>query len=174
MRAQFPEMLTLESDSIERLLISSVMGKPLSTLYLYLTVAHDKKTTRSLDKGQEDIPALGEDEWEDCISTFIPSMTAAKDRFIQLKFIHRAYYTPHRMASIYPNLDPGCPRCNTEVGTFWHMVWTCSKIQTYWENIARNLSELSGTRVPAEPLVLLLSYLGDRYTKLCNLLTILC
>lgn len=55
-----------------------------------------------------------------------------------------------------------CNNCNTEVGTFWHMVWACPKIQTYWEDIAGKLSELGGTRVPAEPLVLLLSYLGGR------------
>lgn len=98
-------------------------------------------------------------------------MIAAKDRFIQLKFIHRAYYTPHSMANINPNLDPTCPRCNTEVGTFWHMVWASPQIMTYWENIAGKLSELAGTRAPTEPMVLLLSYLGevegDRYTKLC-------
>lgn len=64
-----------------------------------------------------DVPALGEKEWEDCVSTFIPSMIAAIDRFVQLKFLHRAYYTPHRMASIYPHLDPSYPRCRTEVGS---------------------------------------------------------
>lgn len=37
--AQFTQLVALESDSIERLLTSSVMGKPLSSLYLYLTVA---------------------------------------------------------------------------------------------------------------------------------------
>lgn len=62
MGAQFRDVLMLESDSIERLLTSSVMGKPLSTLYLYLMVAYDTKPTRSLAKWREDIPALGEDE----------------------------------------------------------------------------------------------------------------
>lgn len=63
-------MLTLESDSIECLLTFSIMGKPLSTLYLYLTVAHDTKLTRTLDKWRKDIPALGEDEWK---TVYLPS-----------------------------------------------------------------------------------------------------
>lgn len=92
-------------------------------MYLYLTVACDVKPTRTFDKWREDIPALGEEEWEECVSTYIPAVIAAKDRFIQLKFLHRAYFTPHRMAKIYPHIDALCPRCRTEEGTFWHMVW---------------------------------------------------
>ena len=61
---------------------------------------------------------MGEEEWKDCITTYIPSMIAVKDRFTQLKFLHRAYYTPHRLARIYPHLDPNCPRCMTVKGTF--------------------------------------------------------
>lgn len=87
-------------------------------------------------------------------------MIAAKDRFIQLKFLHRAYYTPQRMASIYPQLDPTRPRCRNDVGTFWHMIWYCPKLRTYWEGVAEMLSDLSWTWIPEEPMVLLLSYLG--------------
>lgn len=88
----FPQPVVLESDSIERLLTSSMMEKPLSSLYLYLTVDcnHDTKPTCSFDKWRADIPALK----EDFISSFVPSTIVAKDRFIRLKFLHRAYYTP--------------------------------------------------------------------------------
>lgn len=75
----------LEPVSIERLLISGVLEKPLSSLYLHLTVSHDVKTTRM------DIPSLEDEEWEECIPSFILSMIAAGDRFIQLKFLDRAY-----------------------------------------------------------------------------------
>lgn len=98
-------------------------------------------------------------------------MRAAKDRFIQLKFLHRTYYTSHRMASIYPQLDLFCLRCRSEVETFWHMVGSCPKLQSYWEEVARTLSELSNAQIPLEPLVLLLSYLEEveeeRYVNLC-------
>lgn len=64
--AQFPEPVVLESDSIERLLTSGLMGNPLSTLYLYLTMAYDTKRTRSLDKWRAEVPALSKEVWEDC------------------------------------------------------------------------------------------------------------
>lgn len=68
---------------------------------MYLTVAYDSKPTQSLDKWKADIPALDEEVWEECVAEFIPSMIAAKDRFIQLKFIHRTCYTLQRLACIF-------------------------------------------------------------------------
>ena len=168
--AQFPDRLTLQSDSIERLLTSRTMGRPLSTLYLYLTVAHDSGSTRSFEKWKADIPDLDEEKWEECVSTFIPSLIAARDRFIQIKFLHQAYYTPQRLARIYPQRDPLCPRCGVQEGSFWHMVWSCPMIQRYWGRVAGILGTVSQLHVPTDPLVLLLSHLeetqGDRYSKL--------
>lgn len=171
LKAQFPDQVTLEPDSIERLLISGMLEKPLSSLYLYLTVAHDVKTDRTRVKWQTNIPSLGEEEWEECLTTFIPSMIAAKDRFIQLKFIHRAYYTPQRLAKIYPEKSSTCTRCELEVGTFFHMVWSCPKLRPYWSAVADRLGVVCGAEIPMDPSILLLSYLeeieGDRYIKQC-------
>lgn len=160
--------MVLESD----LLTSSVMGKLFPSLYLYLNVACDTKLTRSLDRWRMDIPTLDEEKWEECVTTFIPSMIAAKDRFIQLKLLHRAYYMPQRLSHIYSQLDPKCTRCGLEVGSFWHMVWSCPKLhRPYWEAIVATLSNICGVRIPSDPLMLLLSHLedieGDRYSKLC-------
>lgn len=98
-------------------------------------------------------------------------MIAAKDRFIQLKFLHRAYHTPQRLARIYPQRDQLWPRCRQDVGSFCHMVWSCPKLLPYWEAVAATLSKASGTQIPLNPLTLLLSLLdevqGDRYIKLC-------
>lgn len=51
------------------------------------------------------------------------------------------------------------------------MVWACPRLRAYWEGVAEVLGDMGGTRVPVDPMVLLLSYLGevegDRYVKLC-------
>lgn len=115
---QFPEPVVLESDSIERPLTSDVIWQPLSSLYLYLTVVYDTKPTRSIKKWREHIPTLSEEVWEDWATSYLPSMIAAKDRFTQLKFLYRAYYTPQRLSRTYPKVNPGCTRCALENGTF--------------------------------------------------------
>lgn len=147
------------------------MGKPLSTLYLYLTVEYDAKLTKTWEKWRVDIPSLEEEEWKECLISYIPSMIAAKDRFIQFKFLHRAYFTPQRLARIYLQRDPNCQRCRQEVGTFWHMVWSCPKLRLFWSAVASTLSNVIGSNLPMDPQILLLSHLedveGDRYSKLC-------
>lgn len=111
------------------------MSKPLSSLDLYLTVAHDTDTMVTLGKWRSDVPDLDEEIWEETVSAYIPSMIASRDRFIQLKFLHRAYYTPQRLANIYPSPSPLCTRCALEKGSFFHMVWTCPSIRPYWQEV---------------------------------------
>lgn len=41
MRARFPKPIVLDSDPIERLLSFRVIGKPLSYIYLPMSVAHE-------------------------------------------------------------------------------------------------------------------------------------
>lgn len=139
-------------------------------------VAYDTKPTQSLDKWKVDIPTLDDEEWEDSVSTYIPSVIAAKNRFIQVKFFHRAYYTRQRLARIYPQRDPKLPRCQQEPGSFWHMVLSCPKLQPYWQPVADTLTRVCGTQIPLDPLTLLLSHLeevqGDRYTMLCLYLSL--
>lgn len=88
-----PIMLT--SDPIERLLASRLLDKPLSSLYLCLSMAYTTKLDRRYQKWRVDISDLTEDEWEDCfcLGSYVTIMISARNRFIQLKFLHRIYFT---------------------------------------------------------------------------------
>lgn len=122
-------------------------------------MAYHTKPTQSLDKWRVDIPAIDDEGRKDCVSTYIPSMIAAKDRFIQLKFLHRAYYTPQRLGRIYHQRDPLCPRCKPETGSIRLMVWSCPKLQPFCQAIADTMAGVCGTLVPLDPLVPMLSHL---------------
>lgn len=127
-QAQFPGPLTLQTDAVERLLIAKVMDKPLSSLYFYLSIAHMTSLTKVFNKWKTDIPELTDDSWEDIVFDYTTKMISARDRFIQIKFLHRAYYTPVRLASIYPGTNTLCSRCGVSPGTFFShgMVMPCT------------------------------------------------
>lgn len=108
----------LESDLDECLLTLSVMGKSLSSLYPRLSAVYNVKLTRTYEHWRGDMPDLSEDNWEECVSSYVTSMISARERFIQLRFLHRVYYTPQCLANIYPNLSSLCTRCGTSIGTF--------------------------------------------------------
>lgn len=82
MSAQFPEPIVHESDPIEHLLSSKVMGKPLSSLYVPLSVAYESVLNRTFERWKGGIPDLTEEEWEGCVSSYVSSMILAWDRFM--------------------------------------------------------------------------------------------
>lgn len=83
-------------------------------------------------------------------------MISAKDRFIQVKFLHRVYYMPQRLSVIYPTLDALCPSCRGEVENLIHMVWSSLSFQSFWQAVVADIKVISGVSLTLDSLVLLL------------------
>lgn len=83
-------------------------------------------------------------------------MISARDRFIQLKFLHRAYFSPQRLARIYLNSSPVCLKCTLEVGSFFHIVWFCQHIQNFCMGVVSVVNSVGKLKVPCDPIPLLL------------------
>lgn len=117
---QFPAQI-LGSDPVEGLLTATIIDKPLSSLCFHLSIAPLKKLEKTLAKWKLDIPDLSKEDWETCVSSFVTNMILAKDRFMQVKFLHRAYYTPKRLTIMNPSTPVACPRCGQRSASFFHM-----------------------------------------------------
>lgn len=90
-----------------------------------MSVAYATNFIRTLDKWKGDIPDLTDDDWENCIVPHVSNMISARDGFIQLKFLHRAYNTLQRPAAIYPLVIPFCTRCYSSTGTIRYVKVSC-------------------------------------------------
>lgn len=86
---RFPLPLTLDSDPLEWLLASLVMGKPLSSIYLQLSNAYSTKLDRTYWKWVTDLSDLTAVDWDNCVNTSLTHMISTKDCFIQFKCLHR-------------------------------------------------------------------------------------
>lgn len=122
-QAQFPLPIMLETTRVEHKLGLAEDIKPLLALYSNFVGLDTSRVSRLFSKWQTDVPALADDDWEEGIQKCLPLMISGRDRFTQLKFIHRAYYTPEQLAKMYPTKSPICPKCNLEVGSFIHVTW---------------------------------------------------
>lgn len=105
-RAQFPQTPLLQTDPIEDLLSPGDLSKPLSSLYNALLGRDSPKINELWEKWRADIPSLDREGWEDCLEYGPKLVIASKDKLIQVKFIHRVYYTPQRLHRIFPERDP--------------------------------------------------------------------
>lgn len=107
-QAQFPTPISVIQHVVERFLISRGVDRVLSSLYLHLTCDNSEGPSPLFHAWKADIPSLTEEEWDLALQQYIATVVSAKDRFIQLKFIHRAYYTPQRLAKIYSTQSETC------------------------------------------------------------------
>lgn len=120
---------------IPELLFPGKLDKPLSTLYAALLGTGSPKMDGLWDVWHGDIPSLDKEDWEYCLDQDPRLVISSRDKLIQVKFLHRIYYTPQRLHHIFPDQDPNCPRCKTRVGTFLHMFWDCPVISSYWSAV---------------------------------------
>lgn len=141
---------------VECFLISKNVDRILSSLYLRVSLGTDSQGSRLFNKWKLDVPSLMDDDWEEGIQQYIPLMISARDRYIQLKFLHQAYYTPQRLAKIYPSYPDRCPKCNTDTGTFLHVVWSCPLLQQFWKEVVQYINSIGNLAITLNPRVLLL------------------
>lgn len=160
-RAQFPSGVNLAIHLVEPLLTATNIDRILSSIYFRLTCRDTSKMLRLFTKWQQDIPALTEEDWAEELQICIPLMISATDRFVQLKFLHRVYYTPHILSIIYPGMEDTCSKCRQLVGTFLHMVWSCPVLQTYWR---ADIKKVAGLHLDIDPLVFLLGIIDNLAT----------
>lgn len=88
-QAQFPSEIRLQSHMVERFLISKNVDHILSSLYLWVSLGTDSQGSRLFNKWKLEVPSLTDDDWEEGIQQYIPLMISARDRYIQLKFLHQ-------------------------------------------------------------------------------------
>lgn len=122
-RAQFPQPPSLQANPIRELLTPEDLEKPFSTLYTALLMVDSPKVEKLFEYWQKDIPSLDGEDWGDCLEQVPKLVISSKDNLIQVKFLHRVYYTPARLHRIFPDRDPVCHSCKVRPGSYLHMFW---------------------------------------------------
>ena len=79
--------------------------------------------------------------WEDALRRVNNSSSCARLNLIQLKVVHRIYFTNFKLSKIYPNVTDSCNRCHMSPAHMTHMFWSCPRLQGYWTTIFKHLSE---------------------------------
>lgn len=72
------------------------------------------------------------------------------------KLFHKWYFTPERLAKIYPNTSPNCWRGCAQIGSLSHIWWECHLVRNFWRQVHNLIGALCGTPQFLSPLDLLL------------------
>lgn len=90
----------------------------------------------------------------------------------QYKILYHWYQTPDLLHYIYSSADHWCRRCNKDIGTLYHIFWTCPLIIPYWQMVHSLLHSIFVSWMPFNPKTFFLglpsSYLSKLARKLCT------
>lgn len=114
---------------------------------------------------ERDVGTIEDEAWEEALETCKNVSPKLSDRLSQIYILHRAYLTPLRIARYKRNPPTTCPMCNITTGTFFHVIWSCSKIQEYWKQIVTFLHDVMGSPLALDPKVCILGISPDAIEK---------
>lgn len=77
---------------------------------------------------------LDRDDWEYCLENCPKLVISSRDNLINT-FSTLSLLHPGQIKRIYPDRDLHCPRCLTQLGTFFHMFWECPKTMGFWPEV---------------------------------------
>lgn len=159
---QFWEM-RVESlpSSLESLLSSEELTKPLSVSYKEFFKNTPQAVVRCREKWVAEIPDVQGEDWDEVWAQPFKHLVSARDRLIQLKFLHRSYYTPARLAKIFPNASAECWRCSHSPADTDHIFWQCQQVQRFWSDVTSCISELLTVPIPMTVKVCLLGLVDE-------------
>lgn len=126
---------------MEKMIVEEDHVKMFSRDYSPLLSSSTPRVERVAAQWRLDIPSLGEETWLEVLDTMVTSMISARDKLLQFNYLHRIYYTPEGLHKMGRRESPECPRCNAEVGSFFHMVWQCPRVVSYWRTILTYMEE---------------------------------
>lgn len=95
--------------------------------------------------------------WQEALASPKEVAITSKFRLVQLKILHRIYYTRTTLYKIGKIDTPQYLRGCGETGTFIHTIWTCPLIITYWNTVTSLITRVCRHQVPREPKCCLLN-----------------
>lgn len=102
-----------------------------------------------LQKWLGDVPGLDDDDWMEIWDFPFSSLASARDKMVQYKILHRAYYTPHRLHRMSAAHSTSCWLCTHQPAEFFHIFWSCPIIQQYWQKVLTVMKSV--TQIPCDP-----------------------
>lgn len=94
------------------------------------------------NKWVQDGLELDDEDWRDAVSSPRTVAIPANLRLVQLKILHRIYVPGTRLTHMGMSGGNECRRRCGDIATFFHILWKCGKIQTYWQEIHRTMREV--------------------------------
>lgn len=69
---------------------------------------------------------------------------------------YKWYLTPKKMSQMYKKMSSNCWKCGTAKGSFFHLWWTCPRVNKLWVEVPKELTTILKTGFSKIPEIYLL------------------
>lgn len=121
-----------------------------------------------LNRSGEQISLSWTNDWSELWDFPFKHLVSVRDKLIQFKIAHRAYFTPHRRHRMDSNITPTCWRYSHLTGDFIHVFWSCPAIAIYWQGVLYAIVSVVHISVPMSPRTYLLGLVKELAPKLAT------
>ena len=63
----------------------------------------------------------------------------------------RTYITPVKLNKFNPDVPDTCVKCQTHMGTLFHCIWECEKMQTFWKEVTHVIFRIISKAISVSP-----------------------
>lgn len=142
-----------DQEDIDRKLEVIAGGRgTVSNLYRFLTLSSPRCNTLTQMKWHQDLGInMSTTEWDKLWRDSITVSNCVRYRVIQMKIMHRAYFTPSKLRTMDQSISDLCWHGCGEVGTLIHMLWHCPAVKALWEEVARSLTTILNVDIRITP-----------------------
>lgn len=129
----------------------------LSLTYGMLIVPPGDCQLQSLTKWQRDLNChFSTSKTQHILKFTHKSSLCTKIQETNYKILTHWYRTPSLLNTIFPSASDVCWRCQEEKGTLLHILWSCSRIRSFWREVRQIAQKFTERNIPDDPAYFLL------------------
>ena len=143
--------------TIEKLMNVNCLGRGLiSKMYRCQVDGSTETSAGQLEAWREDLQeAIPIEKWEEACSKAQWRTTNTRLKVLQYNWLIKKL---NRYNRAIPDV---CIKCEKEKGTFFHCIWQCTEIQTFWREIKLRIQNILQIQIPLLPQLFLLGLYPD-------------
>ena len=127
--------------------------------YIYnIILDKENPTTETYRQAWENEIGLSitKENWEESLQRIHRCSLNARHTLIQFKVLYRLHYSKTKLNSIFPNLSSICDKCQNLEANLIHSFVTCPKLNYYWTEIFKVISEVLKIKLDPDPKLIIL------------------
>lgn len=133
-------------NNLEKEMLSDCYARGLiSHLYRIMIAGSQESSITKLEAWKKDLKEdLCTADWTEACKEAQTQTISVRLKLLQYKWLMRTYITPSILHKYNDDIPDTCTKCNKFKGDFYHCIWECEHIMSFWEGLRDMINKITG------------------------------